>query len=104
MSVETCPQDGLKQLTAMGTHWIHLAEPTFRFRHFGAVFARAHEKPVHGACAIWHINSMPHLEAYLNMWGKTTSEYKDLERSSALSCPVNQIASYGGKHAIDHRN
>ena len=51
-SIETCPQDGLKQLFAMGTHRIQLTEPTLRFRHFGAAFARVEEKPVHGAYAL----------------------------------------------------
>ena len=50
--IEACPQDGLKQLTAMGTHWVHLAGPAFRLRHLGAVFARAKEEPVYSAFAL----------------------------------------------------
>ena len=50
--IKACPQDGLKQLFAMGTLWIYLTQPTFRFRHLGAAFARVKEKPVHDTCVL----------------------------------------------------
>ena len=52
LSIEGCPQDGLEQFFAMGTYRVDLTKLTFRFRHFGAAFAGAKEKPIHGALAL----------------------------------------------------
>ena len=50
--IEGCPQDGLEQFFAMGTNRVDLTKLTYWFRHFGAAFAGAKEKPIHGALAL----------------------------------------------------